>query len=56
MGDKNPKNARKAGKQKADAQTAKDNKKRDAETPAVTPLVLGEQRRRISIVGHRQLA
>lgn len=56
MGDKSPKNARKSGKQKADARTAKDNKKRDGDSPAVEPLVLGEQRRRISVGGPRLFA
>ena len=36
MGDKSPKNARKSGKQKSDAKTAKDEKKRAAGT---TPVV-----------------
>lgn len=33
MGDKSPKNARKSGKQKADAKVAKDNKKRQEPAP-----------------------
>jgi hypothetical protein len=53
MGDKSPKNARKANKQRADARTVKANKKRDAETPGVQPLVPGDELRRISVSGQR---